>query len=255
MNRWTLRATGYGALAAALSIAGLAFAGQAGQGKKPEKGPEPTSQGPGQMGQSPGQMGPGPHHAQRTQRVFEYFDLDQSGDITRAEVQSVALRHFSRIDADDDNLVSKPELMESARKSRAGAGESLDAKAERGLAMVFLLGDADDDGTISQVEMQTKINQIFAVIDRNQDGVLERDEYRLSSETELGNGAPPAETPPTETPPSSTQPQTPPPPQPQTTPEPTPPEPAPPPPPQGTPGAPPPQIPPGQPEAPPPGSL
>ncbi|HLV68002.1 MAG TPA: hypothetical protein VKY73_19425, partial [Polyangiaceae bacterium] len=146
MNRWTLRATGYGALAAALSIAGLSIAGQATQ-QSPSQSPSPGRTGPGS-----GQMGPGPHHGPHGQqgphgqRVFDYFDRDKSGDVTRAEVQSVALEHFTRIDTNDDNLVSKAELMDHARQSRPGGptGETLDARAERGLNIVFQLGDADD---------------------------------------------------------------------------------------------------------------
>jgi Ca2+-binding EF-hand superfamily protein len=133
--------------------------------------------------------------------MFEYFDRDADGRVTRAEAQDRAARwrearfeaRFASLDLDRDGGLSPGELELGSRRfawvdrdrngrvTRAelwnvygrGPGGSCDTAA---LRSVFWRRDLNRDGVVTRVEALTAADQRFMRKDRDRDGVLTRGE-------------------------------------------------------------------------------
>ena len=109
-------------------------------------------------GQAGGSRGP--------QAMFERFDADGDGRVTREEVEAFRSERFDEMDADGDGRVTLDEMREAAA---ARAAE----RAEERFADI----DDDGDGTISKDELTPGPEiDIFARLDQNDDGAITEDE-------------------------------------------------------------------------------
>lgn len=98
--------------------------------------------------------------------LFEQFDLDGDGALTRDEIAMGAGARFNETDTNGDGLVSAEELAAEVEKRSA---ERIAKRIER--------NDADGDGMLSLDEMQARfpaerLDRLFERADADQDGAL-----------------------------------------------------------------------------------
>lgn len=100
--------------------------------------------------------------------VFEKFDADADGKVTRTEANSYIASQISTYDSDTSNGISLQEFegiwMEQTKTPMVRAFQRL---------------DADGDGNLTQAEVESPIDRIFARADRNDDDAIERSEMRM----------------------------------------------------------------------------
>ena len=112
---------------------------------------------PGSGGQF-GDRGPG--------MMFEAFDLNADGQVTREEVDQFRADRFAEIDTNGDGTVSEDEFVAHAQ-ARA---------AERAVERFNAL-DADGDGILNaDVLASMPRGDMFSRLDQNDDGVITEDE-------------------------------------------------------------------------------
>lgn len=99
---------------------------------------------------------------------FEAMDADSDGQLTRAEMATLRLRHMSRADADGDGSLTAQEL-----EAHAVRGAT-----ERAQQMMSRL-DANADGVLSKEELSggKRAMRAFDRADRNGDGVVTKAEF------------------------------------------------------------------------------
>jgi len=118
-----------------------------------------------------GHEGPGGHHGMRgPQDLFEKFDLNKDGEITREEMETARDARFAETDANGDGSISADE-MQAAMAARV---------AQHQQAMFEHL-DANKDGSLSAEEMQAgprgeRPGKMFDRADANDDGKITREE-------------------------------------------------------------------------------
>ena len=134
------------------------------------------------------------HIQNRVNRLLERFDIDQDGQITLAEVQTVRTEHFAEIDVDSDGFLTVEEL-EDFKAKMAEQRQNDDSQDQannrppkkqgchgRGNRIERL--DNDDDGLISLEEFTINV-PLFDKFDADEDGVLTQEE--LSQAPDRGN--------------------------------------------------------------------
>ena len=117
-------------------------------------------------------------------RMLEQLDKNKDGYLDRSEVPERMRERFERMDADKDGKLSRAELGQIAQRvgqapaARPGAGDP---------DLLFRLLDADNDGKLSRDELQNA-PRLLEKLDRNKNGVIERDE--LTPPGRPGGGKP-----------------------------------------------------------------
>jgi Ca2+-binding EF-hand superfamily protein len=103
-------------------------------------------------------------------RLFE-SDSNSDGVLTRAEFDAGRDAVFARLDADDNEQLSRQEL----HAWRGGRGER--GRGHRGGGMHMLTrSDANNDGAITREEFLARPIEHFERLDANDDGVISADE-------------------------------------------------------------------------------
>ncbi|WP_165390215.1 EF-hand domain-containing protein [Thalassococcus sp. S3] len=104
---------------------------------------------------------------------FEQLDTDQSGEITREEMQNVARLRFEAADANGDGMLSLEELQAQAR-TRA------DERASRMMDRM----DANSDGQLAMEEMRPPRGEgrMFGRIDADGSGGISQEEFATAQE-------------------------------------------------------------------------
>ncbi len=124
----------------------------------------------GMHGEMKGGMGPGP--------MFDRFDTDKDGRISKEEMRAGTDKIFAEADTNKDGFVSKEE-MEAHHKAMHDKmrGAMRDRMQERWKA-----ADKDGDGSLSKAEVDaakmTHLSRDFDKLDKNKDGKLTPDEIR-----------------------------------------------------------------------------
>ena len=108
-----------------------------------------------------GEMGFGP-------AGFETLDGDKSGDVTFEEFKKAAGEKFTLADADKDGKVTVAEMAAAIEKIRA------EMMAKRMMTRM----DIDGDGAVTLAEIEKGQQEIYALLDRNDDGKLIEDEMQ-----------------------------------------------------------------------------
>lgn len=101
---------------------------------------------------------------------FEEVDTNGDGKITRDEMQARAAARFGEADSDGDGAISREEMM-------ARAMARVEARVDRKMDWM----DADDDGKVTQAEMQQmrgkRMGRMIEWMDKDGDGALSKDEF------------------------------------------------------------------------------
>ena len=157
MNTMLKKTTLIGLAVAMAATSGIAFAQSNSDAAQDE--PAAVEQGT--------DAGPGEgRRAQRMARMMERLDTDGSGDISTDEFGSRRLERLREADADGDGTLTVEEITAMMEQRRA----------ERREARILRRFDIDGDGTITLEEQELQQEKRFALLDRDNDGVLQADE-------------------------------------------------------------------------------
>jgi hypothetical protein len=137
-----------------LSLAFLTFAGLVG-GVAYAAGPDSDSSG-----------GPGGGGGRGAMMRFDRMDTDNSGDVTFEEFSAMLKSRVGDADADKDGKITVDELAAEIEKIRA----------ERMAQRLIDRFDTDGDGVLTAAEVDSRQKKMFALLDKNDDGKIEKDE-------------------------------------------------------------------------------
>jgi EF hand len=93
---------------------------------------------------------------------LETMDTDKTGDVTFAEFKKAAGDRFILADANKDGKVTVEEMADAIEKVR------VEQMAKRMIKRF----DVDGDGAITQAEVDTNQQEVYALLDKNNDGKL-----------------------------------------------------------------------------------
>ncbi|MCA9081506.1 MAG: EF-hand domain-containing protein [Planctomycetaceae bacterium] len=119
-------------------------------------------------------------------QVFEQFDADKNGSLSREEVPPPMRENFDRIDQNEDGQIDKAELGRAfaARRDGRPGGPPRDGDRPRpdgerprdNPGAFFDRADQDGDGKITREEAPERLRENFDRVDKNGDGAITRDE-------------------------------------------------------------------------------
>jgi Ca2+-binding EF-hand superfamily protein len=97
---------------------------------------------------------------------FDRLDSDRSGDITFEEFSAAMKSRLGEADKNQDGKMSVAEIAQEIEKMRA-------ERIARRLVERF---DSDGDGMLTAAEINSRQRKLFALLDRNDDGKVVKDE-------------------------------------------------------------------------------
>ena len=97
---------------------------------------------------------------------FERADADNSGDITFEEFAAAMKQRIGAADADGDGKMTVGEIASEIERMRA------ETRAQR----IIDRFDTDGDGMLTMAEIEARQKKMFALMDRNDDGKIVKDE-------------------------------------------------------------------------------
>ena len=115
----------------------------------------------------------------RMKQRFERMDVNKDGKIGRDEFVGRVTTRFDSADANGDGELDVDEVVARMERRR------MERRARRMLRRM----DIDGDGKVTKAELERQAAKRFAVLDRNDDGVLEVREARRAREMRGGRKA------------------------------------------------------------------
>jgi Ca2+-binding EF-hand superfamily protein len=97
---------------------------------------------------------------------FERTDADSSGDVTFEEFAAAMKNRIGNADADKDGKMTVGEIASEIERMRA----------ERMARHIVQRFDTDGDGALTAAEIESRQKKMFALMDRNDDGKIVKDE-------------------------------------------------------------------------------
>jgi Ca2+-binding EF-hand superfamily protein len=113
------------------------------------------------MGGKGGPFGKGGRRG--AQRFMERFDANNDGVVFQAEIDEISAKMFAEADTDNNGSIS----LDEARAQFATRSKDMQVRAFQRL-------DADGDGTVTADEFNALTDRLFARLDRDDNGVLEK---------------------------------------------------------------------------------
>ncbi len=99
---------------------------------------------------------------------LEKMDADKTGDVTFEEFKKAAGDRFVLADANKDGKVTVEEMAIAIEKMRA----------QRMAEYLIKRFDIDGDGSLTEVEVSTNQQEVYALLDKNNDGKLVQEEMQ-----------------------------------------------------------------------------
>lgn len=113
------------------------------------------------------------HHQARLDRMFDTFDINADGQITKAEIEAGREARFEASDTNGNGVLSEAEIRASVEKRAA-------ARADRMVKKIMERADDNSDGSISLAEYKDRPRhrgaKIMKRLDADGDGVITRAE-------------------------------------------------------------------------------
>ena len=103
-------------------------------------------------------FGEGPRHGM----AFDRADADANGDVTFEEFAAAMNSRMGTVDADKDGKMTVAEIAAEIERMRT----------ERMARRLIERFDADGDGALTAAEVETRQKEMFALLDRNDDGKI-----------------------------------------------------------------------------------
>lgn len=97
---------------------------------------------------------------------FERADADSSGDVTFEEFAAAMNARVTGADADGDGKMTVAEIASEIERMRA----------ERMAKRIVERFDTDGDGVLTKAEVESRQKKMFALLDRNDDGKIVKEE-------------------------------------------------------------------------------
>jgi Ca2+-binding EF-hand superfamily protein len=97
---------------------------------------------------------------------FERADADKSGDVSFEEFAAAMKTRMTTADADKDGKMTVAEIADEIERQRA----------ERMARRIVERFDTDGDGALTLAEIESRQKKMFALLDRNDDGKVVREE-------------------------------------------------------------------------------
>jgi len=107
---------------------------------------------------------------------FEAADADANGEVTFEEFVAAINDRLVDADADGDGKMTVGEIADAIERMRA----------ERMARRMIERFDADGDGALTMAEVESRQKKMFALLDRNDDGKIVRDEMPRRGEGRIG---------------------------------------------------------------------
>ena len=109
---------------------------------------------------------PGRHGPKAGMMRFDRLDSDQSGDITFEEFSAALKSRIGDADKDHDGKMTVAEIASEIERMRT----------ERMARRIVERFDIDGDGMLTAAEIDSRQKKMFALLDRNDDGKVVKDE-------------------------------------------------------------------------------
>jgi EF hand len=110
--------------------------------------------------------GPDRHDPRAGMMRFDRLDADQSGDVTFEEFSAALKSRIGDADKDHDGKMTVAEIASEIERMRT----------ERMARRIVERFDTDGDGMLTAAEIDSRQKKMFALLDRNDDGKVEKDE-------------------------------------------------------------------------------
>jgi len=107
------------------------------------------------------------HHGDRQEMLFERFDANQDGKITKQEIDARRKQTMDKYDADKNGNLSLGEFQ----------GVFNEIMRHR-MVRMFQRIDWDGDAKVTEKEIAHRLDRMMSWLDRNGDGVIEKDDMR-----------------------------------------------------------------------------
>ena len=109
----------------------------------------------------------GGHGGKMADKIFEKFDVDKNGTITKTEIDGVRKNEIAKSDANKDGKLSLNEFQTLWT----------DLMRER-MVDHFQFLDNDGDAVVTEEEIAKPMERLLSFVDRNNDGSLTKDELQ-----------------------------------------------------------------------------